>query len=338
MGGHFRPCPAVTAPAPELDDFLYEHDLASDGEDCRWAALTGGVSSEIWRVTTPRGEICVKRALAKLRVASNWEAPVDRNAVEWNYLKFASGIEGVRVPRLLAHDEPRGLFAMEFLPPEDHPVWKAQMFAGHVDQDFARDVGRMIAAIHSAGAHDAQVPERFATETNFEALRIDPYLLTTARAHPDLAPIIADTAHRTLATKCALVHGDVSPKNILCCPDGPVLIDAETAWFGDPAFDLAFCLNHLAIKARVLPGREALVGAFAALSQAYLENVDWEHPADLEARAAPLLAALALARVDGKSPLEYLSEDDRLSLRKAARECVGARVDRLSDALSLLIA
>lgn len=338
MGRNFGPCPAVSAPSLELAEFLYEHDLAPDGEDCRWSALTGGISSEIWRVSTSRGDLCVKRALAKLRVASDWEAPVDRNAVEWNYLQFVGRIEGVRVPRLLAHDEPRGMFAMEFLPPEDHPVWKARIFAGYVDPEFAGRVGRMIAAIHSAGARDPQVPERFATDTNFEALRIDPYLLTTARAHPDLAPIITQTASLTQQTKRALVHGDVSPKNILCGPDGPVLIDAETAWFGDPAFDLAFCLNHLAIKARVLPRRDALAGSFAALTDAYLANVDWEHPADVEARAASLLAALALARVDGKSPLEYLSDENRVSLRKAARDCVAARVDRLSDAFATLVA
>ena len=44
--------------------------------------LTGGVSSDIWRINLPGGPICVKRALAKLRVAADWRAPVGRNRYE----------------------------------------------------------------------------------------------------------------------------------------------------------------------------------------------------------------------------------------------------------------
>jgi Ser/Thr protein kinase RdoA (MazF antagonist) len=104
------------------------------------------------------------------------------------------------------------------------------------------------------------------------------------------------------------VHGDVSPKNILLGPDGPVLLDAECAWYGDPAFDIAFCLNHLLLKCLWVPqSRAAFIACFDALSGAYLSGVDWEPRAALEARAAALLPGLLLARVDGKSPAEYLT-------------------------------
>jgi aminoglycoside phosphotransferase (APT) family kinase protein len=106
------------------------------------------------------------------------------------------------------------------------------------------------------------------------------------------------------------VHGDVSPKNILAGPDGPVFLDAECAWFGDPAFDLAFCLNHLLLKCLWTPSaRTRFLGCFDALKDAYFESVAWEPARQLEARTAALLPALLLARIDGKSPVEYIDDE-----------------------------
>jgi len=137
----------------------------------------------------------------------------------------------------------------------------------------------------------------------------------------------------TQTTKLALVHGDVSPKNILCGPDGPVFLDAECAWWGDPAFDLAFCLNHLLLKCLWTPTATAgFLGCFDALAAAYLARVDWEPPAAVEARAARLLPGLFLARVDGKSPVEYITtEQDRNRVRRVARALLTHPVEALGD-------
>ena len=125
---------------------------------------------------------------------------------------------------------------------------------------------------------------------------------------------------RTLATKRALVHGDVSPKNILIGPWGPVFLDAECAWFGDPAFDLAFCLNHLLLKgAREGADRARYLAAYAALAHAYLDRRRLGRQAGSEERAASLLPALFLARVDGKSPVEYLTRRERTGRRPPLR-------------------
>jgi hypothetical protein len=50
---------------------------------------------------------------------------------------------------------------------------------------------------------------------------------------------------------------------------------------------------------------------FEVLSNSYLQSVDWELPGALEARAARLLPGLLLARVDGKSPVEYVTEEQQ---------------------------
>ena len=144
-------------------------------------------------------------------------------------------------------------------------------------------------------------------------------LVETARVHPALAAGLLATVERTAATRRVLVHGDVSPKNILLGPQGPVLLDAECAWFGDPAFDIAFCLNHFLLKTAHLPQHGAvLMDAYRAIHPAYFAHVGWEPPAALETRVATLLPGLTLARVDGKSPAEYLGAPQRDAVRAAA--------------------
>jgi tRNA A-37 threonylcarbamoyl transferase component Bud32 len=298
------------APDSVLNAFLLTQELARPAESATWTPLAGGVSSDLWRVDLPGRSLCVKRALARLKVEADWQAPVTRNASEWAWMRFAGRHRPDHVPGLLAHDPEAGLFAMEYLPPQSYPVWKTQLMAGDVAPATAAAVGDVLGALHAASADDTALAEEFATDADFHALRIEPYLLATAAAHPGLSEALHTLADRTAGTRTALVHGDVSPKNILVGPKGPVLLDAECAWYGDPAFDLAFCVNHLLLKSLVLPGHRAeLLQSGRDLYEAYLRHVDWEPKPALQDRAASLLPALLLARVDGKSPVEYLTDD-----------------------------
>ena len=282
-------------------------------------ALAGGVSSEIYRVATDRGPLCVKRALARLKVAAVWEAPVERNRYERAWLELAARVVPGSVPEVVAHDDQAGLFAMTYLDPTDHPVWKSELRDGRVDAAFAASVGDRLGLVHAATADRVGLADAFPTAALFAALRLDPYLAAAAAAHPALAPRLHDLYRRTAATRRVLVHGDVSPKNILVGPHGPVLLDAECATVGDPAFDLAFCANHLLLKCAWRPAhRQAYLRALDALAAAYLARVDWEPAANVEERAASLLPALLLARIDGTSPVEYLDDATRAQVRAVA--------------------
>jgi len=294
--------------------------------------LVGGVSSDIWRVDLPAGAVCVKRALAKLKVAQDWRAPVERNAYEVEWMREAARAAPDAVPRLLAADAEARLFAMEFLDPGTHKLWKAQLRDGIIEAATAHAVGAVLARIHAATAGRADIASRFPTDAIFHAIRLEPYLVATARAHPDLAAKLHALVARTAATKLALVHGDVSPKNILVGPRGPVFLDAECAWYGDPAFDLAFCLNHLLLKCVWRPASaRSYLACFDVLAASYLGGVAWEPRTTLEARAASLLPGLFLARVDGKSPVEYITADaDREKVRRVARPLVAAPPDSLA--------
>jgi aminoglycoside phosphotransferase (APT) family kinase protein len=304
----------MTAP----EEFLLRSGLQTAGEPATWTALTGGVSSDLWRVDLPGRTLCVKRALPTLRVGDGWHAPVTRNAVEYAWLTFAARHSPRNVPRLLAHDPAAGYFAMEFLP---HPLWKGELMAGRVDPALAGAVGDVLGELHRVSTREPGVATEFATDANFATLRLEPYFGTTARRHPGLAGHLSALADRTGATHLALAHGDVSPKNILVGPAGPIFLDAECAWFGDPAFDVAFCLTHLSLKMLVRPDRaDSLRAAAGSFLGAHAAHVDWEPAATFDHRVATLLPAVLLARVDGASPVEYLTDASRTTVRKVAIE------------------
>lgn len=318
-----------------LREFLYRNDLVEPGMQVIWKPLEGGVSSEIWQVDLPTGSLCVKRALPQLKVAGVWEAPTSRNAFEWEWLCFAAGHAPDAVPHPVIHDPELGMFAMSFLDPADYPVWKRQLLDGMAVPATARAVGEILGKLHAASAGDAEIAMAFQTTDNFYALRLEPYLLATARRHPDLSRQLSALVERTGGARIALVHGDVSPKNILIGPRGPVILDAECAWYGDPAFDLAFCLNHFLLKCLANPSATAgFLACFRELSAAYLERVDWQNGEEIEARAATLLPALLLARIDGKSPVEYLTAETQKSVtRGVARRLIVHAPQRLADVM-----
>jgi aminoglycoside phosphotransferase (APT) family kinase protein len=295
--------------------------------------LTGGVSSDIYRVALPDRTICVKRALGKLKVAADWRAPVERNRWEVEWMRVAGAIVPDAVPAILGEDRAGGAFAMAYLAPEDHPVWKTLLRDGVIDNRTAAAVGDTLARIHSATADRADIAARFATDAIFHAIRLEPYLVATGKAHADLADRFAALLEVTRTTKRVLVHGDFSPKNILVGPRGPVILDAECASYGDPAFDVAFVLNHLLLKGAWHPEwRARYNAAFAVLVGAYLGRVTWEDARHVEARTAALLPALMLARIDGKSPVEYLTaEPDKAAVRSFARALIVEPGPRLAE-------
>jgi aminoglycoside phosphotransferase (APT) family kinase protein len=293
--------------------------------------LTGGVSSGIFRIDLPSGSYCLKQALPALKVPKEWIVPVDRVFAETNWLRVAREIAPNNVPRVLAEDTKSRSFVMEFLG-DNFRNWKTELLAGRIEPRIGKEVGHVLGRIHSATAGIESLRARFAYDDNFYALRLEPYLVETARVHPALAPQLEALVERTRHTKRALVHGDVSPKNILLGDEGPVLLDAECAWYGDPAFDLAFCLNHLLLKCAHMPhSTERLISVFDSLLGAYRKHVDFEPTAEVEMRAALLLPALALARVDGKSPVEYLDETNRVRVRRMTYALVETPVMSLEE-------
>ncbi|MBW7922895.1 MAG: aminoglycoside phosphotransferase family protein [Rubellimicrobium sp.] len=299
--------------------------LAGADTPLRVTPLSGGVASDIARVETPEATYAVKFALERLKVAEDWHAPVHRNRAEYAWLSFVSGILPRNAPRLYGRSGEEGGFVMEYLAGGSVRLWKTTLLREHPDRGEAAAVGALLGRIHHAATRRGFDARPFANADDFHALRLEPYLLFTATRHPALSARLTALAEALHRSRVTLVHGDVSPKNILFRGPDPILLDAECATMGDPGFDLAFCLNHLALKALHLPGSRArLLANIGDLWAAYRPHVTWEAPEALESRVAALIPALMLARVDGKSPVEYLGAGEQAAVRRIAAPLVAA--------------
>lgn len=273
----------------------------------RVTPLSGGVSSEIYRIDDGETSVVVKRALAKLRVAADWYADTGRNQAERDYLAYVSAFAPESVPRVL--HQGADYFVMEYLGGELR-TWKELLLQGDCRPEHATAAGRLLGRIHAVSSGDPRVAACFDTRDNFQQLRLEPYLLATAARHADLRLTLSAKAECLRAAGGCLVHGDFSPKNILVGDGRLIILDCEVAVDSDPAFDLAFLLNHLLLKALYHApadrGLQALVDAALAAYRgaADLTPADW---AERDRRTARLLLMLALSRIDGKSPVEYLA-------------------------------
>ena len=322
-----------SGPDPEIIECLQKHGLLDRPKEAIFDALAGGVSSDIWRIETGGSVYCVKRALAKLKVDADWFAPVERNRYEVAWYRIANDIVPGAAPKILAHDEATMLCAMEYLDPDQHKLWKDELRDGRANTAQSAQAGEYLGRIHAGTAGNAMVKAQFPRSDIFHAIRLEPYLEATAAAHPDLRQQLFGLSERTARTCLTMIHGDVSPKNILMGPKGPVFLDAECACIGDPAFDLAFCLNHFLLKCLWTPSAtDGFLACFEAMTTSYLAQVSWEDADSVEMRAATLVPGLFLARVDGKSPVEYVNEErDKDRVRRCACALVSDPPKRLAD-------
>ncbi|MCP4381353.1 MAG: aminoglycoside phosphotransferase family protein, partial [Hyphomicrobiales bacterium] len=154
---------------PEIVASLVTQGLIGAGVSVEAERLTGGVSSDIWKVGAGDRVFCVKRAMAQLAVKDEWLVPVERNHYEreW-YETVAARVPGV-APAVLGYDDDVLFVAMAWLDPDHYTLWKPDLLAGRVDQAFAVAVGAKLSEIHAATAGDAGIAARFATDALFEA-------------------------------------------------------------------------------------------------------------------------------------------------------------------------
>ena len=283
--------------------------------------LAGGVSNVVLRVKTEARDMVIKQALPRLNVAAEWYAKVERLHTEVECLRLLEVcLPPGSVPRVFFFDPARHVYAMSTVP-ERFGMWKAHLLNGRIDPDAVRAAAAALARIHTWTAERAEVRERFGDLEAFRQLRVDPYYCTVQERHPEVAEAIGRVASWVGRECHCLVHGDYSPKNIMVAGGEMVLLDFEVAHWGDPAFDVAFMINHLLLKAVY---RRAQAPAFLQAARqfwkAYEEAVRDAGSgltSGLEERVVGHLACVHLARVDGKSPVEYLQSDEERDIVRA---------------------
>lgn len=299
----------------ELRRYLREHGYIGPGESPAFCTLAGGVSNRTVLVERPSGESWVlKQALEQLRVPIDWYSSPDRihrEALGTRWLAELAGPDAV--PEFVFEDEKHHLLAMQAVP-APHENWKRMLLAGRVETDHVAQFSRLLATIHRAAYERRdEVASVFDDRTFFESLRVEPYYRYAATQAPAAEAFLSDLIATTRRRRITLVHGDYSPKNILVHEGSLVLLDHEVIHFGDPAFDLGFSMTHLLSKAHHVVDRRTDFADAAVLHwrtyHAGVDGVSWT--ADLEHHAVRHTLGCLLARVAGRSRLEYFSEEER---------------------------
>lgn len=306
----------------DLRAYLRRTSRIAAGEHPSLRTLTGGVSNRTVLVERPTGEAWViKQALRKLRVETDWYSDprrIEREALGLRWLMQLAPPDAVAP--LVFEDHEQHLLAMRAVP-RPHDNWKELLLAGQLHRHHVEQFGHLLGTIHRrASERSDEVAPIFADRSFFESLRVEPYYNYTATQIPDAADFLTALVDDTRRFRVTLVHGDYSPKNVLVHHGRLVLLDHEVIHFGDPAFDLGFSLTHLLSKAHHLPFlrmgfAEAAVLHWEAYKRA-TSGLDWTR--GLEERAVRHTLGCLLARVAGRSPLEYLSDAERSRQRSAA--------------------
>lgn len=280
--------------------------------------LEGGVSSDVFLVTDGEKKLVLKEALEKLRVQTEWFADVKRNRLEHEFLSYVATFDAKSVPDVKFYDDSEGFFVMEYL--DGFHTWKSDLLQGILSEEYAKLAGKILGGIHRNSWNNISLLKKFDSTDQFVQLRIDPYLYTAGKKNPDVKELFLKEGIRLMEHRNCLVHGDFSPKNLMVKGNKMVIIDSEVAWYGDPAFDVAFLLNHLFLKSifnhKLVRGYLNLVHSFMG---SYTETIGYSRFMDILPRLGRLLLLLMIARIDGKSPVEYLSDEDkRIAVREFA--------------------
>jgi 5-methylthioribose kinase len=301
-------------------DYLRETGRVPAGRAIAARELGGGVSNVVIRVDVEgRAPLVLKQSRVRLRTQAEWISRLDRIWIEQEALGLlATLLPPGTVPEILFEDRENYLFAMACAP-DDAVVWKARLLAGAADPAVARQAGTILATIHAGATGHPALAGPLAGTLVFDQLRIDPYYRRIAQVHPDLEPPLrALIASMACPPRATFVHGDFSPKNILVHARGLTLVDFETAHAGDPAFDLGFFLSHLILKAfRAAPRAEPYLELTRQFWEAYRRGAG-DDPERVR-RGIAHASACTLARIDGKSPVDYRDDLDPDAVRRLAR-------------------
>jgi aminoglycoside phosphotransferase (APT) family kinase protein len=312
----------------ELRAYLRSTGRIEPGEPVEVRCLAGGVSNRTVLVTRGSGEAwVVKQALERLRVKADWFSDPRRIHREAAGLRTLARIAPAgAIPPLIFEDHEQHLLAMAAVP-SPHENLKAVLLAGRVEPDHVRQFARLLAVIHRRGHEERHtLATEFADRGFFESLRLRPYYESAAGRVPGAAPFLDRLAGDCRARRFTLVHGDYSPKNVLVRAGRLVLLDHEVIHFGDGAFDVGFALTHLLSKAHHVRSCRAVLADAARLFWAIYDQAtagcEWR--AGFEPVAVRHTLACLLARVAGRSPLEYLDGGEQARQSRVVLELMDA--------------
>lgn len=320
-----------------LKAYLVDGGYISSTTHLELNLLTGGVSNKTVLVRFSDGESWViKQALEKLLVEQDWFCDPARLKVEYLAMKWLNGIlpEGY-VPKPVFFDEKENLMGMEAVR-QPHFNLKSKLMEGEVKLAHFETLGYVLGTVHQKSQTDEKAKTWFSDRTFYEILRIEPYYRFSAARSSDFQPFFEALIQDTYATTKTIVHGDFSPKNILIYKDQLVLLDHEVMHFGDPAFDVGFMLTHLISKAHHFERyRQQFLKAALLFWHTYTSHFSDISESD-ENRMVRHTIGCMIARVLGRSPLEYLTKNEKENQLEMARGLIQKGLANMEDFFSAL--
>ena len=280
--------------------------------------LTGGVSNVVLAVKAGAKDLVLKQALPQLKVAAVWKADQRRAIVEANGMKLLHSITPTSVPELIDFDPEDFTLTMERLPREC-TVWKSDLLSGVIKPSIGADLGKILATWHNFGVDSKESRDAYMEDSLFDQLRVTPFYRAVAKVNPALDARIQELITEISTLKITLVHGDFSPKNIMVSGvDKPIVLDFEVMHTGNPVFDLGFVSAHLLCKylrtedpAHKNPLRKTAL----AFIDSYARTCNIEVAKSLPHH----VAVIALARVEGVSPVNYLDEAGKARVQSVTK-------------------
>jgi tRNA A-37 threonylcarbamoyl transferase component Bud32 len=319
----------------QLLSYLRETGRIAPDESPTFEALTGGVSNIVVLVHRERGKSWViKQALPKLRTKADWFCDPSRSHREAAGIRWLARLAPAgTIPALVFEDEPHNLLAMEAVA-QPHENWKTMLLRGDVVFEHIKQFARLLAAIHGACIErQEEVRQSFADRSFFESLRLEPYYLYAAEQVPAARQFLHELVDATRHRQRALVHGDYSPKNILVREQRLILLDHEVIHWGDPAFDIGFSMTHFLSKANHLPPHRAqfCLAAVRYWREYRLDAAKLLDDPEMQRMCVRHTLGCLLARVAGRSPLEYLDSGQQDRQRAVVLELMRAMPVGMSE-------
>ncbi|HEV2232701.1 MAG TPA: aminoglycoside phosphotransferase family protein [Terriglobia bacterium] len=331
--------------SPEnLPMYLEDKKLVKDANDCVVRELGGGVSNIVLLVEwpdDPERRWVVKQSLGKLRVKDDWRSDRERIFREADAIHMLRPILGNALPEVIYKDQRNFLYIMTAAP-RGSQVWKESLLACRLsDLSVAREVGLLLARLINSTAASSKFELWFHQRTNFDQLRINPYYRTTALRqanHPQVQTALRKLITDSLKIQTSLVHGDYSPKNILVHGKDIFLIDFEVVHWGDPSFDAGFLLNHLFLKAFHRPQFASIYfDAVREFWKALHAGLGLDETGDFETMTIRHLGGLMLARIDGKSPVEYINDEKtKARVRKVGKSILLVPPSNMNELVAVI--
>lgn len=263
----------------------------------------------------------MKQALEKLKVEEDWFSDVERIHREHEVMDALEDfVPKGAIPRVLYVDYVNHIYMMTCAK-EESQTWKDILMNGNLSVSIAANAALLLREIHY-GSHgiDAKMKTKFQDQKYFIQLRVNPFHRYLMQKYPELSFSIQKLIDEVTLQKICLVHGDFSPKNILVERDNNiVLIDFEVAHWGNPVFDIAYCIGHLMLKGWYLKKHKSILRLIEVFLTVYGRQIN---------NLIPHLGLMLLARMDGKSPVNYITDENMKNIiRKVAINWIQNKVE-----------